>query len=237
VDVLIRLRQEEEGLAMIIAIMIAFVILTLSVFVIQLSIHNSNQSAYDRRRVTSVAAAEAGIDAVWATIQSSTPQNLPCSSPATGTLGSSPGTATYSVTVTYYQSSGAALVGCPSQTNVPVAALLTSTGTTDSGATRKMQAYATLTPIQTGIGAAIISNTGTSFTNNFTLNGNGSDNADIYIDNGDVSINSSPTVHGTIYVHAGGYSQGNNSIITGSVWANGAMTINSVYIARMSVPW
>ena len=65
---LIRLRHEEEGLAMIIAIMIAFVILTLSVFVIQLSIHNSNQSAYDRRRVTSVAAAEAGIDAVWATI-------------------------------------------------------------------------------------------------------------------------------------------------------------------------
>ena len=119
---LIRLRHEERGFAMIIAILISFIILTLSIFVIQISIHNSNQSAYDRRRVTSVAAAEAGIDAVWATIQSTTPQNLPCASPSTGTVGSSPGTAAYSVAVTYYQSNGSALSGCPSQTNVPVAA-------------------------------------------------------------------------------------------------------------------
>src|SRR3954462_6627335 len=175
----VRLRNEERGMAMVIALLVSLVIVTLSIFIVQLSLHNSTQSAYDRNRVTSVSAAEAGIDQMWATLQSTGPSSLPCSSPATGTISSSPATGSYSVTATYYKSDGTTY-SCPlASTDQPAAVELISTGTTAGGATRKMQSYATLTAQFTGLNAAIISQTGTSFANSFTLNGNGSDNADI----------------------------------------------------------
>jgi Tfp pilus assembly protein PilX len=224
---LIRLREEERGMAMVVALMVSFVVMLLSVFVVQLSLHNSAQSAYDRERVTSITAAEAGIDQMWASLQSTNPASLPCASPATGTVSSGPGTGSYSVSAVYYDSSGATM-SCPlSSTATPAAAELTSTGTTVGQATRKMQSYATLTPIRTGLNAAIISNSGTSFANSFTLNGNGSDNADIYVDTGDLDVSNLPAIHGNVYVPTGAYSQTNNSVVYGNVWANGSITINN----------
>jgi hypothetical protein len=216
---------------MVVAIMVSFVVLLLSVFVVQLSIHNSTQSAYDRKRITSVAAAEAGIDAFWATVQSTAPQSLPCATPLTGTLGSSPGTATYSAQPTYYDASGGTLA-CPlSQTNVPTAMLLTSTGTTNGGVARKVQAYATLSPTLTGLAAAILTTSPTSFANAFTLYGNGGNNADVYINDGSLSISNLPAIYGNIYVSNGSYDQANNSRIYGDVWAYGSVSVaNPAYI-------
>jgi Tfp pilus assembly protein PilX len=223
----VRLKEEESGMAMIIALLVSFVILTLSVFIVQLSIHNSTQSAYDRERVTSITAAEAGINQMWASVQNTNPASLPCASPATGTVSSGPATGTYSVSAVYYDSSSAAM-SCPlASTATPAAVELTSTGTTANTAARKMQSYATLTPIRTGLNAAIISNTGTAFANSFTLNGNGSDNADIYIDSGDLDVSNLPAIHGNVYVPTGAYSQTNNSVVYGNVWANGSITINN----------
>jgi Tfp pilus assembly protein PilX len=223
----VRLRNEERGMAMVIALLVSLVIVTLSVFIVQLSLHNSTQSAYDRNRVTSVSAAEAGIDNMWATLQSTGPGTLPCSSPATGTVSSSPATGSYSVSATYYDSSGTAMT-CPlSSTAQPAAVELVSTGTAAGSAARKMQSYATLSPIFTGLNAAIISQTGTSFSNSFTLNGNGSDNADIYINSGNLDVSNLPAIHGSVYVPTGTYTQANNSIVYGSVWSNGALSINS----------
>jgi len=226
-----RLHGDERGVAMVVAIMVSFVVLLLSVFVVQLSIHNSTQSAYDRKRITSVAAAEAGIDAFWATVQSTAPQSLPCATPLTGTLGSSPGTATYSAQPTYYDASGGTLA-CPlSQTNVPTAMLLTSTGTTNGGVARKVQAYATLSPTLTGLAAAILTTSPTSFANAFTLYGNGGNNADVYINDGSLSISNLPAIYGNIYVSNGSYDQANNSRIYGDVWAYGSVSVaNPAYI-------
>jgi hypothetical protein len=226
-----RLHGDERGVAMVVAIMVSFVVLLLSIFVVQLSIHNSTQSAYDRKRITSVAAAEAGINAFWATVQSTAPQSLPCATPLTGTLGSSPGTATYSTQPTYYDASGATLA-CPlSQTNVPAAMLLTSTGTTNGDVARKVQAYATLSPTLTGLAAAILTTSATSFTNAFTLYGNGGNNADVYIDDGNLSISNLPAIYGNVYVSNGSYDQANNSRIYGDVWANGSVSVaNPAYI-------
>jgi Tfp pilus assembly protein PilX len=223
----VRLRNEERGMAMIIALLVSLVIVTLSLFIVQLSLHNSTQSAYDRNRVTSVSAAEAGIDAMWATLQSTGPASLPCSSPATGTVASSPATGSYSVSATYYDSSGATMT-CPlSSTAQPAAVELVSTGTAAGSATRKMQSYATLSPILTGLSAAVISQTGTAFNNSFTLNGNGSDNADIYINTGDLTVTNLPAIHGSVYVPTGSYTQANNSVVYGSVWANNSVTVQS----------
>ena len=245
-----RMHRDERGVAMVIAVTVSFVVLLLSLYIVQLSIHNSTQSAYDRKRVTSIAAAESGIDRMWSVLEVSTPETLPCSSALTGTLGSSPGTATYSVSVTYYNSTGTALT-CPmSQSNVPSAVLVTSVGrncvadpdnatfcddgtsgtysaSLGTGAKRTMQSYLTLSPTWGGIGSAILVNSAASFSNSFTLNGYTGTDADIYVNNGDLTITNSPNVYGNIYVPNGSYSQSNNSIIRGSVWANGSVAVQN----------
>jgi Tfp pilus assembly protein PilX len=222
-----RFGSDESGLAMIVAIMVSFIVFLLSIFVVQLSIHNSTQSAYDRKRVQSVDAAEAGLDAAWNSIEGTAPTSLPCGSAATGTLSTSPGTSSYSVDFAYYNASGTALVGCPSQSNVPTSVLLTSTGKTDGGVVRKMQSYATLTPTYSGIGAAILTQNGTSLQNNFTVSGNLGSDADIYVLTGDLNLTNSPNIYGNIYIPNGGFTSANNNVVYGNVWANTAVSINT----------
>ena len=101
-----RLHREESGVAMVIAMLVVFVVVLLSIVILDLSIHNTDQAAYDRKRVTSIAAAEAGIDRAWNLVQYTAPENLPWGSPVTGTLGSEPGPATYTVDFTWYSSVG-----------------------------------------------------------------------------------------------------------------------------------
>src|SRR5215510_2542028 len=88
-----RLHREESGIAMIIAMMVVFVVVLLSIVVFDMSIHNTQQAAYDRKRVTSIAAAEAGIDRAWNLVQFTAPASLPCGTSTTGSLGAEPGPA------------------------------------------------------------------------------------------------------------------------------------------------
>ena len=67
---LTRLRDEERGVAMIIAVSVAFVILILSTVVVAQSIHSLESSGYDRERLLSVNAAEAGTNQWYAYLQS-----------------------------------------------------------------------------------------------------------------------------------------------------------------------
>ena len=57
-----RRRRNEDGIAMITAILVSFMILILSVTAASLSIHNTNESGLDRKRLQVIDAAEAGID-------------------------------------------------------------------------------------------------------------------------------------------------------------------------------
>ncbi len=54
--------REEDGVALIVALMVAFVVLMLSTIVVAQSIHSLDSSGYDRERLLSVNAAEAGIN-------------------------------------------------------------------------------------------------------------------------------------------------------------------------------
>ena len=67
---LTRLREEERGVAMIIAVSVAFVILILSTIVVAQSIHSLESSGYDRERLLSINAAEAGTNQWYAYLQS-----------------------------------------------------------------------------------------------------------------------------------------------------------------------
>jgi hypothetical protein len=212
---------------MVVAMMVVFVVVLLSIVIFDLSIHNVDQAAYDRKRVTSVAAAEGGIDAAWNLVQYTKPENLPWSTPVTGTLGSAPGPATYQVAYRYFDAAGTELTTQPSQTNVPASVLVTSTGKTNAGVPRTMQAYMNLTPTYGGFGAAILAITNTAFSNNFTIAGNNGNDGDVYVTNGNMTITNSPNVYGNIYVPNGSASMSNNSHIYGTLWANGSVTINN----------
>lgn len=222
-----RIHKDEGGIAMVIAMMVVFVVVLLSIMVFNLSIHNTDQAAYDRKRVTSVAAAEAGIDDAWNRVQYTQPQNLPWGSAVAGSLGSAPGPATYSAQYQYFDASGAQMTTQPSQTNVPSAVLITSTGRTNAGVPRTMQAYMNLTPTYGGFGEAILAVTNTVFNNNFTIAGYNGNDADVYVTNGNLTVTNAPNVYGNIYVPNGSASMTNNSHIYGNLWANGSVTISN----------
>jgi len=226
-----RLHHEESGIAMILAMMVVFVVVLLSIVVFDMSIHNTQQAAYDRKRVTSIAAAEAGIDRAWNLVQFTAPQSLPCSS-VSDSLGSQPGPATFTIDVTWYKDSSGTPFACtstdrPTQAAPPVAALITSTGETNTGVPRTMQTYVTLSPNYGGFGSAILAVTSTTFDNNFGILGQNGNDGNIYVTNGNLTINNAVTVYGNVYVHAGSAFMKNNAQISGELWANGGITLNN----------
>jgi Tfp pilus assembly protein PilX len=224
-----KLHHEEDGVAMVIAMMVVFVVVLLSIVIFDLSIHNTQQAAYDRKRVTSVAAAESGIDRAWNLVQFTAPEDLPCTESAS--LGTAPGPAGYDITYTWYDAADAEMpctgAGAPSQEDLPSSVLVTSVGETIDSVPRTMQAYMTLEPTYGGFDAAIISVQNTIFNNNFTVTGGTSNNGDIYITNGNLTVTNTPTIYGNVYVPNGGVTSTNNNQIIGNLWANGSISINS----------
>jgi Tfp pilus assembly protein PilX len=223
-----RIHRDESGFAMVFAVLVVFVVVMLSVTVLSMSIHNSEQSAYDRKRVTSVVAAEAGVDDAWNRIQTTPPESLPCTT-QDGSVEAEPGPATFSAAYTWYADSvgTTVLTGCPSQTNVPASVLVTSTGQTSNTVPRKVQAFMTLTPNYGGFDAAILSVTNTTFANNFTVTGLTGNDGDIYITSGNLVVTNSPTVYGNVYVPVGSASLSNGTQIVGNLWALNSVTINN----------
>lgn len=221
---LTRLRRDETGVALIVALLVVFVIAMLAVTVLQLSIHNVQQSAYDRKRVQSVNASEAGVDDVWSKIQQTSPELLPWdptthTGPFSGTLGTGPGTASFDATVTYYDASQTQMTTQPSQSNPPAYALISSQGTTNGTVTRTVQSYVKLTPIRQAIQSAVTINSSAAFSNNFTINGQSGDDGDVHIETGDLTIQNQPNIYGSVYVSNGKLSTKNNNTIHGDAWA------------------
>jgi len=95
--------SEERGVALITALLVSMVVVSLAVVVVGLSLHNVNSSSSDRKRVDAVDAAEAGIDATLSSFRSVTIAALPCPGDAslTSTLNTTP-VAQYTVTPYYY---------------------------------------------------------------------------------------------------------------------------------------
>lgn len=221
--------REERGIAMVVALLVSMVVLLLSTVVVAQSIHSLNGSGYDRKRLLSVNAAEAGVDAWWQYVQTTALTTPGFCNTKTATLGSSPVASTYSATATFYASDGATQMACPSLTdsNPPAYMRVVSTGTVASN-TRKMESYGRLVAVRSGFSGAIISNTGTSSTNNLQINGDSGNDGDVYILNGDYSISTSPIIYGSVYVPNGTLSMSNNSSIQGNAWAYGDMSLTAV---------
>jgi hypothetical protein len=228
---------------MILAVSVAFVVLILTTVVVAQSIHSIDSSGYDRERLLSINAAEAGTNRWYAYLQTTPSLSMAgdagCSA-STGqltlsdTVQSGPSTAAYSAVGTFYASDGTTTMSCNtfSDTNYPSFAKVRSTGTINGSPNRTLETYVRLTPNFGGFGAAILAIDGTSIANSFTINGNSGNDGDIYIIDGNLAITNSMSLSGNIYVPNGTFSVSNNSTIKGNVWANGTVTVDNPAVVQ-----
>ena len=216
--------EEETGFALVTALMVSFVVLILGMAVVQLSLHNSTASGYDRKRVQTISAAEAGLDYYYSYLQSTGGQSPACS--VTKPLTTSPA-ATFTVTPTFYNSSGVALA-CPLPTGViPASVRLRSVGTSSTGVpARAMESFATLTLTQGSTfdnAGAIVGNTAVNFEANAQIGGDLYNDADTYT-NGSLTLSANSTLYGKLYAQ-GSVIMKSNSEVKKDVWANGSITM------------
>jgi hypothetical protein len=235
---LTRLRDDERGVAMIIAVSVAFVVLILSTVVVAQSIHSLESSGYDRERLLSVNAAEAGTNQWYAYLQSTPSLSMaadPGCDASTGTLSiaqtvqSGPSAAAFDAVGTFYGSDGVTTMNCSTftDTNFPSFVKVRSTGTINGSPNRTLETYVRLTPNYGGFAAAILAVNGTTITNNFTINGSSGNDGDIYILNGNFRVTNSMTLSGNVYVPNGTAQIENTSTVKGNVWANGNVTLQN----------
>ncbi len=229
-----KLHRDEGGVALIMAMMVAFVVLLLSIYVLGQATHNQQQAAYDRDRLTAANAAEAGLDWWYQKVQNTVVENLPLTA-YTGSVISGPNTVSFTATPTFYKDDKGSTgqewpVGVqPTATNYPKSVKIVSVGTASDGSTRTMETFMALHPVYGGFDGALIANSNTTFTNNFTVNGNAGNDGDIVILNGNFNAPSGlVTVKGSIYVGTPGYfaNIGTQLHVYGQVWATGQVTIN-----------
>ena len=160
---LIHRRGDDQGIAMITAILVSGIVLTLSITAASLSVHNTNASGLDRKKVQVVAAAEAGVDAAFSLLQTTAPGSLPCTIQASLTTSPSQ---QYTVTLSYYDGAGNPITCLnPGLAVSPAKALITSTGVslatgTQPRATRTIQSTVNLIPVFGGLAQAVIAAVG-----------------------------------------------------------------------------
>jgi hypothetical protein len=231
---------EERGVAMITALLVSVIVVSLSAVAIELAVHNVGTSAYDRKRVQAVSAAEAGIDATMEQLQTAQAQsdgtiNLPCSYVPGSALAFQstpvslqmfPG-AQYQVAVGFVDKNGTGLAcsAVQSGAQTPTSAYITSTGVATAtsssiAVSRTLYTQVTLVP-NTGFTQALFSNGQFSSQNQFTITGYNSNNGNIYT-NGDFVCNNNSTVYGSVYAQ-GGATVGSSCTMAQDLW-----TVNSI---------
>lgn len=243
-----RLRHEERGLAMVVSLMVAFVVMLLGTVVVAQSIHNSNQTAYDRRRLQSVGAAEAGLNYFYNYLEQTAVTTLAsrCGIVTTGTCAGNPfadtqpitvavdpGTATFTVTPTFYSDTSGItpFSGTITDSNYPRSVMIVSGGTTNGQTTRTMESFMSLTGVSGGFKGALVTNNTLNLGQSFTISGNNGNDGDVYVTCTTPPCNASitsgnQTIKGNLYVPSGSITLSAQIHVYGEVWANGWVLIN-----------
>ena len=226
--------RDEGGIAMISAILVSSVALTLALIATEISSYTLSGARSDRTRVLTFHAAEAGVDHALQLVQTRASSSLPCAAPLAGTLSSSPGTGSYSVSFKYYPSyppSGSPMA-CP-LTASPNAVVISSLGNNSDaiGRPRRVEVAAQLTPGFGGFSKAIFSDRSIDSDNSLTVTGDGAYNADIYT-NGDYRCDNSQQTNGNVYAQ-GLITLANSCNVQVDVWAKDAVRLeNSITVGR-----
>jgi hypothetical protein len=235
---LIRVR-EERGAAMILALLVTVVVLALSIVIVNLAIHSSTSSAYDRRRTIAVAAAEAGVDdyyrylADFRTVSSSTTlTTIDCARSGAVTTGPNQGQWTSTLTLYSYIGGAYTPMLCPPPANVvPAGARITSVGRSPSNSLlRKMESFMRISPVYGGFSAAMLATTPTTIGNKVTINGLEGNDGDIVVSCPSppcsLSLSNNQVIAGNLYVN-GSLSMTNSVHVLGDVWTTGSVTMST----------
>ena len=218
--------RDESGMAIVTAMLLSMAVVTLGITSVGIAIHNSEQSAMDRRRVQGVHAAEAGINWYYSHLQSGAVSSFQCS--RSETLPGTP-TTTFNATATFYDSAGAVLT-CPlASTAVPDTVLIRSVGTSTSNPepSRTYESYVRLVPIPGTpfSDTAIYSNSAISWPANVKILGNEASNTDVYV-NGNASLSSASVVYGSLYAQ-GTITMRGNAQVRRDAWANSTLSLSN----------
>jgi hypothetical protein len=219
---------EERGAALIVALLVAFVVMMLSTLIVNQAIHNTDAAGANRSRLTSVSAAEAGLN-YYFNYLGTTPITALSTSATTKALGSEPGTSSFVATPTFFADREGTIpfVGVPTASNFPKSVIVVSEGTTNSGTERTMETFIKLTPIFGGLEGALVTDADATFNNNFTVNGYNGNDADVYVTSGNFAAPSGlETIKGDIFVKSGSALVGSPLHLYGDLWANGSVTVN-----------
>ena len=229
-----RFHRAEKGVAMIVALLVSFVVLIISISVMTISIHSLQSSGYDRERLLSVNAAEAGLNRWFEKLEVTPLSQLPCGSLDEPLLSGPTGTE-YSASVTYYRGSdGTTELTCPLVAGrSPRSARIVSTGLV-SGTERTMETFIRLDP-NTGNGVAILATNGATFGNNSTLYGDESNDADVYITNGNLTVNQQVTFNGNVFVSNGSAAMSGSALVRGDLWAKLSVSLQNPAIVEGSM--
>ena len=225
----------DEGLAfLVVVVVIALVMAVLTATLFRVALDNISTSSRMVGQNQALQAAEAGIDAAYAQIESVTlgsttaaKHSLPCG-PMTGKLGSSPARSSssiYTVTFSYYKYATATH---PTPANLSAASctrtspmrivqvLLTSTGT-DSGQTAKVTSQAHIAPVN-------------AFDSSISVNGS------FTLSDSNSSISGSPVLvrRGTLRCRGGGSAYA-SVLVFGKVTVGGGCVINGSLEATTSI--
>lgn len=225
--------RDERGVALITAVMISMIVMILGITAVSVSVHNSDASARDRRRVQSIGSAEAGLDYYFSHLQNTEPDEISCG--ISKSLVGSP-TAGFEVSAEFFDPAGNPIACSPSNglgETVPDSVLITSRGTTSGiDPTRTMQSFVYLIPKPpTPFGEyAIFSDGSPSFNSNIQVISGAEVNADVYT-NGNLVLDSNAVINGSVF--AQGYTHlKSNAEVKRNVWARNWVQLESQTVLR-----
>lgn len=219
--------RSDEGSTLVAAVAVAAICVGLGTLVLAQAIVVSKDSGRDRARTIEVHGAEGAVDAMYAALETTTL----CSWPASGyeVVNTARDEVGVRVTIDYYDAGNKKLT-CTDDTvtgGTPAQAVITSTATDTSGTTsgmRTVQAKILLTPnVVEGKGAAVFSASGVQITNQFSVGSavGVAEEADVWVDDGNVDCNSGATVNGNLIVANGKLQTVNSCKITGNAYSSG----------------
>ncbi len=234
-----RLRHDEAGTTMLVAMLIAALSVALGLVVIKSASLTNRDSGVDRERAIAIAGAEAGVEAARAAIASAAEvgltQSLPCAWPGVGgsaDVGAHPDKTRVSAVIQYVVTDGSTV--CPlAYGQEPVSATITSRAATDaragrSGVTRVMRADLRFSPVIDTNGYAIFAESSLEIPNGFEFKGAGTavTRANLYVQGGLFKCVNFARVEGSVTVPSGGAELANSCAITQHLRTSGGIEMS-----------
>jgi hypothetical protein len=223
-------RQEDDGIAIIMAMALMAMSGVLIVTLVGLAMREGNQTSHNRDRSAAVTTAEGAVDATLAAVQEADVSTLPCGT-TTNNAQSVPDQITITTTVKYLDKNGAEFPCPPSETQVAAQIFVkaVATSTPKGGGLpvkREFETLASLKPqFSTDLNKAIFGNAGVAVGNNMDLYGeNGANNADVYT-NGDFSCTNNEHFRGSVIAPQGSITLDNSCVIDVDAIARNAVNI------------